>query len=188
MLWETFIFPYTDKLYFVATQPSHNTLHSALNKSTDFTKEGQACGLLGFLPTWSSSPSFSSCCNIPSFYYKAASKAQWGIFQTEQKGRVRMHEFSWHWWETNGGAGDVSDSGTMKSRVPFFFFLNSPSKWTLNFHKIFETFLQWPLPFPSNFAIPATEARRQRATLSFTKMRLVESYLPSLPTLGKVTL
>lgn len=69
------IFPYTDKLYFGATQPSHNTLHSAVNKSTNFTTEGQACGLLGFLPILSSSLSFSSHCNIPSFYYKAASKA-----------------------------------------------------------------------------------------------------------------
>lgn len=122
------------------------------------------------------------------FITKLPLKPSEGYFKRSEKGRVRAHKFSWHWWETNGGAGDVGDSGTMKSRVPFFFFFYSPSKWALNFHKIFKTFLQWPLPFPSNFATPATEARQQRATLSFTKMRSVGSFLPSLLTWGKVTL
>lgn len=141
MLWETFIFLCTDKLYFVATQPSHNTLHSAVNKSTNFTTEGQACGLLGFLPDLSSSPSLSSHRNIPSFYYNAASKAQYGIFQTEQKGRIRMHEFFWHWWKTNGGDSDVGDSGTMKSRHFFFLILLK------NEHSISRTWFSKPFCF-----------------------------------------
>lgn len=69
-------------------QPSHNTLQSAVNKSTNFTTEGQACGLLGFLPVLSSSPHFSSYCTIPSFMTKLPLKLNTGYFKQSKKGET----------------------------------------------------------------------------------------------------